>query len=88
MRLELMIILKTNKRMERQQKLLEMIMNITYKSIPSRSPQVGDWVRFYQGGKLVVGVVGYIRDANHYPWGSELCTDVGTVNISDVLEVK
>ena len=63
-------------------------MNKTYKSVPSREPQVGDWIRFYQGGKLVIGIVGYIREAKYHPWGIELCTDIGTVNIEDVLEVR
>ena len=63
-------------------------MDTTYKSAPSRKPQVGDWVRFYQGGKLVIGIVSYMREAKYLPYGIELCTDIGTVNLSDVLEVK
>ncbi len=63
-------------------------MNTTYKSVPSRNPQVGDWVRFYQCDRMVIGVVGYTGEAKYYPWSIELYTDIGKVNISDVLEVK
>lgn len=53
-----------------------------------RIPEVGDWVRFYQGGKLVIGVVGYIREQKYYPYGEQLQTEIGTVDVPDVVEAR
>lgn len=47
---------------------------------------VGDWVRFYQNGTLVIGVVQYIgKDRLGY---QELATDQGTVCVESVREVR
>lgn len=46
---------------------------------------IGDWVRFYTDGHLVIGVVAYRKKdpvLNEY----ELCTDVGLVYEDQVLE--
>ena len=44
----------------------------------------GDWVRFYQNGKLVVGVVEYvIKDITSY---RQVCTDIGMVSQENILE--
>ena len=52
--------------------------------------QVGDWIRFYQNGRLVIGVVEYITKGRLL--GSvndeELCTTSGTVNADQVLEKR
>lgn len=37
--------------------------------------QVGDWVRFYQGGRFVIGMVQYIN-TEHWA-GPEYLTDIG-----------
>ena len=55
-----------------------------------RKCQVGDWIRFYQNGKLVIGVVEYITKDRLL--GSvndeELCTTSGTVNADQVVEKR
>jgi hypothetical protein len=48
----------------------------------------GDWVRFRQMGELRIGVVAYIREMDRYPHTKEAITDVGTVALSEVLEVR
>ena len=53
------------------------------------SVKPGDWVRFYRNGLLVLGTVQYTRATE--VWGSggvEVLTDVGGVNITDILEVR
>ena len=46
----------------------------------------GDWVRFYQAGIMVIGVVQYIiKDITSY---RQVCTDIGMVSIENVLEVR
>ena len=47
--------------------------------------EIGDWVRFYNGGKLVIGVVEYVRKKVIHV---EYCTDAGTVHEDSVLEVR
>lgn len=59
----------------------------TYKGI-DRKPKIGDWIRFFQSGNLVIGVVAYIRDQDYYPYETELCTDIGVVGLSNVREVR
>ena len=47
---------------------------------------VGDWVRFYQDGRLVVGVVQYpphVRTSNTYVY-----TDAGEVAVVSICEVR
>ena len=38
--------------------------------------EVGDWVRFYQNGKLVIGQVEYIREGK-FTGEKEYHTDIG-----------
>jgi len=49
-------------------------------------PQIGDWIRFYQNGHLVIGVVQYIsKDVLGY----EHCdTDAGMVRSDSVREIR
>lgn len=48
--------------------------------------EVGDWVRFYQSGKLVLGAVEYItKDSSGH---TELNTDCGSVWAEHVFEVR
>lgn len=48
---------------------------------------IGDWVRFYQNGRLVIGVVMYRTEAQ-WSCEPEFCTDVGTVAVKNVLETR
>jgi hypothetical protein len=54
----------------------------------SETPQVGDWVRFYVGGRLVVGVVEYVTQDTVQPWKWWVATNVGSVCASSVLEIR
>ena len=57
-----------------------------YKGDDRRDPKVGDWVRFYQNGKLTIGVVEYIeKDLLGY---ANLKTDIGCIDIRYVLEAR
>lgn len=50
---------------------------------------VGDWVRFRQAGRLVVGVVQYVAKPEHYWQGEAIYqTDIGEVDDASVLEVR
>ena len=49
-------------------------------------PSLGDWVRFYQNGRLVTGVVEYISLTMTYK--REVHTDIGTVLLEDILETR
>lgn len=48
----------------------------------------GDWVRFYSGGKLVLGIVAYLRKPETYPYEWEALTDVGSVRCEHILELR
>ncbi len=48
----------------------------------------GDWVRFYQGGKLVIGIVQYIRPSATGFHGPEVCTEIGTCQLDSVIECR
>ncbi len=48
---------------------------------------VGDWVRFYQGGRLVVGVVMYLSTLK-YSGAPLVTTDIGEIPLEDILEVR
>lgn len=63
-------------------------MQKQYNHPDSRNPAEGDWVRFYRGGQLIIAEVQYIRDAKHYPYDWELCTDNGAVDLGAVLEMR
>lgn len=57
-----------------------------YGGADRRDPKVGDWVRFYQNGKLTVGVVEYIeKDSLGY---TNLKTDIGSIGVQYVLEAR
>ena len=48
--------------------------------------KVGDWIRFYQGGVLVIGVVQYVeKDYLGYLIAN---TDIGKIDSRYVLEVR
>lgn len=48
----------------------------------------GDWVRFYQSGRLVIGEVRYVKERE--PWAKPVtvCTDLGCVSADYVIEVR
>jgi hypothetical protein len=51
----------------------------------------GDWVRFYQNGKPVIGVVQYLTPLEALtgvPGTDEVCTDIGRVSVGRILEVR
>jgi hypothetical protein len=48
--------------------------------------KIGDWVRFYQGGKLVIGVAQYLeKDLLGY-WIVK--TDIGAIDERYILEAR
>jgi hypothetical protein len=47
----------------------------------------GDWVRFYRDGKMLIGVVQYIRESNGLG-DLEALTDVGSVAVDRILEIR
>jgi hypothetical protein len=54
-----------------------------------QTPKPGDWVRFYQGGKIVLGVVQYVSPAR--AWDSskwKVSTDVGQIGDDEILELR
>lgn len=64
-------------------------MKKVYINPKDRIPMVGDWVRFYQGGTLIISCVNYIQDeGRHYPYDTRLITDKGSIGISEVLEAR
>ena len=50
--------------------------------------QPGDWIRFYQGGKLVIGVVGYVVPRASWESHDKAATDIGEVPLNLVREVR
>lgn len=48
----------------------------------------GDWVRFYSGGKLILGIVQYVERPRSYPWEWEASTDVGVIRCADIKELR
>lgn len=53
-----------------------------------RNVNVGDWVRFYRYGQFVIGVVQYIRQKPVCAWELEVHTDVGSVDVESILEIR
>lgn len=49
--------------------------------------QIGQWVRFYRNGTLVIGVVQYVRE-NDLLQTEDYLTDQGSVHESMVLEAR
>jgi hypothetical protein len=54
----------------------------------TRMVEPGDWVRFYQNGRLVIGEVRYVKDPKLPGWDREICTDQGCVDEGCVLETR
>lgn len=50
--------------------------------------EVGDWVRFYQAGVLVIGEVNYLQVVSNGLWTMQACTNIGVVSVEDVIEVR
>jgi hypothetical protein len=50
--------------------------------------RIGDWVRFYQGGKLVIGVVQYLPPREAWEASATAVTDIGAVHFNNILEVR
>jgi hypothetical protein len=48
----------------------------------------GDWVRFMQDGKLIIGVVQYLIPASTDVYYDEVVTDAGIVQERHILEVR
>lgn len=53
-----------------------------------QKPAVGDWIRYYLCGILVIEQVMSIQDAQTFPVRGELYTAGRTVKIEDVVEVR
>lgn len=55
-----------------------------------RLAKVGDWVRFKQGGRLVIGVVAYAPecDWNFRQGRASYETDIGDTDDKSILEVR
>ena len=55
---------------------------MTFEDVP-----IGSWVRFYQGGELVIGIVQY-----HVPSGPlgdpYVYTDIGSIGLEYIIEVR
>ncbi len=50
------------------------------------SIQIGDWVRYYQNGSMIIAVVQYVKDVSWYE--DDIYTDKGTANKRHILEVR
>ena len=48
--------------------------------------KVGDWVRFYQGGALVIGIVQYRKKNSLGYWIAH--TDIGAIDERYILEAR
>jgi len=53
-----------------------------------REIKAGDWVRFYQNGTLVIGIVQYRSPRKTYEQSDSLFTDIGATTVDVVLEVR
>jgi hypothetical protein len=51
-------------------------------------PQVGDWVRFYRGGVLVIGTVEYVYESRSGSPRWNVMTDVGGTTEEEILETR
>jgi hypothetical protein len=54
---------------------------------PSYQIEPGDWVRFYNGGVLVIGKAEYVVKNKSFP-GFNVKTDIGSVDSEYILEVR
>lgn len=51
--------------------------------------QVGDWIRFQHGGRLLMGSVVYLRTESSYPHKTYAVTDeYGAILVESVIEVR
>ena len=50
-------------------------------------PKKGDWVRFYRGGVLVIGIIQYITHKNCIG-KRDILTDAGSVSEDSILEAR
>lgn len=50
--------------------------------------KIGDWVRFYRNGVLVIGEVRYLVKRETWERSDTLQADVGEVQAEDVLELR
>lgn len=56
-------------------------------SIDPKTIKVGDWIRFYSGGRPIIGVVQYLPYSSPYSWRVD--TDVaGGVLIDNIIELR
>lgn len=49
---------------------------------------IGTWVRFYQNGSLVIGVVQYILKREHWDTSPRYFTDRGPLDENEILEAR
>lgn len=49
--------------------------------------QIGDWISFYQGGTIVIGIVMYIKK-DKYIKKFKYSTHVGEVSQENILEIR
>jgi hypothetical protein len=50
--------------------------------------KVGDWVAFMSNAHIVYGRVEYVHRQEQWPWGFDIISTAGTVDIKNVLEVR
>lgn len=50
--------------------------------------EVGDWVRFFQNGVLVIGVVNYVKEDKWDSGKYECVTDIGSVGEEYIQEIR
>ena len=49
---------------------------------------IGKWVRFQKNGHCVIGVVQYVMPMPCRTWELAYVTDIGTIPVDDVLEMR
>jgi hypothetical protein len=49
---------------------------------------IGDWVRFFHNGRLVIGVVQYLRPRSSWQSHDTAITDAGEVSVNYILEAR
>lgn len=50
--------------------------------------KAGDWVRFYNGGRMVLAIVQYVRKQERYPNKDEAYTEICPVEFDRIIEVR
>lgn len=51
-------------------------------------PKVGDWIRFMQGGRVVIAAVLYIVPRSSFDSTREAMTEIGQVCFDSILEIR